>query len=156
MFIYPFEKAPWEMPLGYEGLKRAVDLMEFAIQKEKDDVEFYNVLIELAPTEEEKVMLTTIRDDELKHGRMYRKMYREITGEEAQVSDQVQLELPKTYVEGIIEAIFHEFDALDKYNTIQYGLQSELYQDMLLEIRADEFKHGSTLNYLYTLNKVKN
>lgn len=156
MYIYTYEIEPWEDReyVGYDALSRALILIEEAVQDEKQEETLYNYLIENAPTEEEKVIIATIRDDEIKHGRMFRSIYRDITGEEIIASEVEAIEPPESYIEGLADALFGELSNVEKYREIRKGLPTERYRDMLLDIITDEFKHGAKFNYLFTLNKT--
>lgn len=154
MFIYTFEKRePWQMPLGYEGLEQAIDLMEVTVENGAAGIKLLNFLIDNAPTEQEKRLLIGMRNDELKHEKMLREIYRDITGEDMQIFDPVEINLPESYVDGIVEAILDHFETILLINTIQYGLQSERYRNILFEIRIDELRHADELNFIYTFNK---
>ena len=56
-----------QMPKSYKTLEKALTLVKTAIQGEREVEPFYDYLISVSPTEEEKNIITTIRDDERKH-----------------------------------------------------------------------------------------
>lgn len=150
---------PMQMQYGMmcdmEALKRSLYLIKEAVSGEKEDELFYNYLISVAPTEEEKKIIASIRDDEKKHNMMFRKIYKDLTGMDVEVEEEGEFEKPSSYLEGIKRALFGELKAVEKYRVIRQGLPNRYYRDMLFEIITDELKHGSLYNYLYTENHMK-
>ncbi|KZL88551.1 hypothetical protein CLMAG_62060 [Clostridium magnum DSM 2767] len=53
-----------EMKKSYKTLEEALALIKEAIQGEREDELFYDYLLSLAPTKEEKDIIASIRDDE--------------------------------------------------------------------------------------------
>ncbi|MDF2653504.1 MAG: rubrerythrin [Paenibacillus sp.] len=104
----------------------------------REDELFYQYLISVAPTQEEKEIIASIRDDERKHYQMFREIYRDFTGQEVQSMNAEQFERPVTYVDGIKKALFGELKAVEKYRMIRQCLIQGLYRDMLFEIITDE------------------
>lgn len=145
------------MMQGMDGnkqcLQTALQLVREAVQGEREDELFYQYLISLAPTQEEKEIIASIRNDEKKHNKMFRKIYRDFTGQEVQSINGEQFERPASYIDGIRKALFGELRAVEKYRRIKQCLPQGIYRDMLFEIITDELKHASKYNYLFTLNK---
>ncbi|MCY6484833.1 ferritin-like domain-containing protein [Clostridium aestuarii] len=137
------------------ALQRSLKLIEEAVEDEKRDELFYDYLISKAPTREEKKIIASIRDDEIKHNKMFRKIYMDFTGKEIKIEDDVEFEKPKSYLDGIKKALFGELKAVEKYRIIRQGLPGRYYRDMLFEIITDELKHSSKYNYIYTINYDK-
>ena len=152
MYLYPYQ--------GYRAayspeLRQALELIKEAVQDERNDELFYDYLISVAPTQEEKDIIRSIRDDERKHNQMFRKIYKDITGTEITAATGETFQKPSSYLEGIKRALFGELKAVEKYRKIREGLpQSSMYRDMLFEIITDELKHGSKYNYIYTINST--
>ncbi|MCY6370204.1 ferritin-like domain-containing protein [Clostridium ganghwense] len=135
------------------SLKKSLDLIKEAVAGEREDELFYDYLISVAPTEEEQEIIASIRDDEKKHNKMFRSIYRDITGMDIIVTEGEEFEKPASYIDGIATALFGELKAVEKYRVIRQGLPNRYYRDMLFEIITDELKHSSKYNYIYTLNK---
>ncbi|UVI33297.1 ferritin-like domain-containing protein [Paenibacillus spongiae] len=134
-------------------LQTALRLVSEAVQGERSDELFYQYLISIAPTQEEKDIIASIRDDERKHNQMFRKIYRDFTGQEVPSPGNGEpFEKPASYVDGIKMALFGELRAVEKYREIRRCLPEGMYRDMLFEIITDEIKHASKYNYLFTLN----
>ncbi|NEU29554.1 ferritin-like domain-containing protein [bacterium LRH843] len=129
--------------------------MANAVNGEREDQLFYEFLISEAPTEEEKNIISSIRDDEMKHGQMFREIYKALTGKEIISTNGAEFVRPKTYLEGIQKALFGELRAIEKYRIIRENLQDRHQRDMLFNIITDEIKHASKYNYLFTLNRTK-
>lgn len=136
-------------------LQIALKLMVEAVSDEKHDELFYEYLISLAPTKEEKDIIASIRDDERKHNKMFRMIYKNLTGRDipATPEGEVTFEKPASYLDGIRSALFGELKAVEKYRIIMRGMPTIHYRDMLFEIITDELKHASKYNYLFALNK---
>lgn len=144
--------------MNYENnpkLQQSLKLMKEAVQGEREDQLFYEYLIEQAPTQEEKEIIASIRDDEVKHNRMFRQLYKLLTGQEVSSTNGEEFVRPDSYIDGIKKALFGELKAVEKYRTIRQGLPGQLYRDMLFEIITDELKHASKYNFLYTLNRTE-
>lgn len=141
-----------DTPATYKTLDEALRLIYDAVQGEREDELFYDYLISAAPTPEEKAIITTIRDDEKRHAQMFKEIYRHFTGQEVPTSTQVDFQKPKSYIDGVKEALFGELSAVERYRNIRAGLPTMYYRDMVFEILTDEIKHATKYNYILTLN----
>lgn len=141
------------IPTSYKTLDQALMLIYNAVQGEKEDELFYNYLIGIAPTQEEKNIIMSIRDDEKKHNQMFRKIYQNFTGQQIPQPREVNFVKPNSYIEGIKEALFGELGAVERYRDIRAGLPTQYYRDAVFEILTDELKHATKYNYILNLNK---
>ncbi|WP_235941376.1 ferritin family protein [Paenibacillus puerhi] len=141
-----------QQPTTYKSLEEAIALIREALAGEKEDELFYDYLISVAPSQEDKEILTSIRDDERKHNQMFRKLYQTLTGQTIAEAKDVKFEKPKSYTDGLRKAFFGELEAVERYRDIRAGLQERYNRDMLFEIITDEQKHASKLNYLLNLD----
>lgn len=139
-------------------LQMSIEGVRKAVKGEREDELFYDYLISEAPTNEEKEIITSIRDDERRHNRLFRRIYQDFTGMEVPKSDEEEeFEVPESYIDGIKKALFGELAAVERYRAIRRGLPSGgFYRDILFDIITDELKHASKYNYLFTLNSVTN
>lgn len=135
-------------------LSLALDEIRKAVQGEREDELFYDYLISLAPTKDEKEIIESIRNDERKHNQLFRKIYKDFTGNEINTMNEENLKKPSSFMDGIRTALFGELKAVDKYKTIRRALPIGAYKDMLFDIIMDELKHASKYNYLFTLNNT--
>lgn len=135
-------------------LSLALDEIRKAVQGEREDELFYDYLISLAPTKDEKEIIESIRNDERKHNQLFRKIYKDFTGNEINTMNEENLKKPSSFMDGIRTALFGELKAVDKYKSIRRALPIGAYKDMLFDIIMDELKHASKYNYLFTLNNT--
>ncbi|MCY6356244.1 ferritin-like domain-containing protein [Clostridium sp. ZS2-4] len=141
-------------PMSYKTLEEALILVKNAVKGEKEDELFYDYLISVAPTQEEKEIIASIRDDERKHNKMFREIYKAFTGQEITAPKDIEFKKPKTYIEGIKKALFGELAAVERYRDIRAGLPNRYYGDMVFEILTDELKHASKYNYILSTNQT--
>ncbi|MFD0713429.1 ferritin family protein [Paenibacillus sp. GCM10027626] len=135
-------------PESYKSLEEALKLIQEAVAGERHDEMFYDYLISVAPSAEDREIIESIRDDERKHNKMFRSIYRDITGKEISGAGNVAFEKPASYMAGIRQAFFGELAAVEKYRDIRAGLPSRYHRDMLYEIITDEQKHAAKYNYI--------
>ena len=153
MFISPSEN---NKIINKSQLNKALEGIREAVQGEREDELFYDYLISIAPTSGEKEIIGSIRNDERRHNLLFRKIYKDLTGNEVPMGESEIFEKPKSYLDGITNALFGELRAVEKYRDIKKGLAIGLYRDILFYIITDEIKHASKYNYLFTLNSNKN
>lgn len=137
-------------------LQEALEWVREAVQGEREDELFYDYLISVALAREEKEIIASIRDDERRHNRLFRKIYKDFTGMEVPSDGEETFERPKSYIDGIKKALFGELRAVEKYRAIRSVLPMGPYRDVLFDIITDEIKHSSKYNYLFTLNSSMN
>lgn len=135
------------------SLEKSLELIKEAVQDEKNDELFYDYLIRIAPTVKERQIIESIRDDERKHNKMFKKIYKDFTGMDISAIEDECFQKPKSYLEGIEKALFGELAAVEKYRDIREGLSRREYRDMVFEILTDELKHGNKYNYILSKNK---
>ena len=148
-----FRRMRNEIPTTYKTLEQALTLIHDSIQDEAEDELFYSYLISIAPTQNEKDIITSIRDDERKHNKMFREIYKHFTGQEVPTPKNVTFNRPNSYKEGLTQALFGELSAVERYRDVRAGLPTEYYRDMVFEILTDELKHADKYNYLISLNR---
>lgn len=141
----------------YPGnLNGALRLIRDAVSGEREDELFYNYLLSVAPTQEARNIITTIRNDERKHSRMFRRIYFELTGRRLPISTENGFERPSSYCAGIKRALLGELSAVQRYRRIVFALQNRIQLNMLAEIISDELRHASLYNLLYSDGKCFN
>ena len=133
-------------------LNRSLCLILEALGDEASDRVFYQCLLEIAPDCEQQEIIKAIRDDEIKHFKMFRMIYQEITCEQPMPKQKQEFEEPKSYCAAIQKAIFGELGAVELYRKIMFGLCTQRHRDMLFEIITDELKHSVKWNFLYSKN----
>lgn len=141
-----------QMSKPYKTLDEALILVKNAVQGEREDELFYDYLISEAPSQEEKDIIATIRNDERKHNKYFREIYCYYTKQHIRVPIATDFQKPKSYIDGITKAEFGELATVERYRDIRAGLPTEYYKDMVFEILTDELKHANKYNYIFYLN----
>ena len=130
-------------------LNQAIELIRQSVGNEKEDELFYDTLIKQAPTEDEKEIIRSIRDDEKKHNKILRDLYYSFTG---QMIPQNMIspsgENKSSYKENLEKALFGELEAVKKYRRIMGTMPSGNSYILLMSIMTDELRHASKYNYL--------
>ncbi|GAB6159162.1 hypothetical protein JCM39194_23620 [Desulfotomaculum varum] len=142
---------PTYMYVPVYAYPEALQLIVQSVSNEREDELFYNYLVNLAPPEQREIV-ASIRDDEMKHNKMLRQIYWELTGQDIPQGAEPPFKPPKNFCEGIVTALFGELAAVERYRKILFGFEFLPYRNMITEIYTDELKHGSKYNYLFTLN----
>lgn len=137
----------------YKSPQEALALIVKSVQGEREDELFYDYLISVAPGEEERAIIVSIRDDERKHNRMLREMYYRLTGQTIPPAPEPTFEKPKSYADGLRKAFFGELSAMERYRDVRAGLPDRYDRDAAFEILTDEMKHAD--KYLYLMQKAK-
>lgn len=141
-------------PFSYpQNLPAALQLIQGALEGETEDRMFYGYLINAAPTQEEKEIITGIRNDEIKHFGLFRQLYFELTGRTPPPPQETAFTPPPTYCAGLKKALLGEQGAVQKYRRILFALQNRRQINVLTEIITDEIRHGILYNYLYSKNE---
>jgi rubrerythrin len=129
----------------------ALKIIAEAVRSEREDELFYDYMLSVAPPAQREI-ITSIRDDERKHAKLFRQLYWELTGQDLPPAQEVPFERPQNYCAGITKALFGELGAVEKYRKILFGLEFLPYRNIITEIYTDELKHATKWNYLFTVN----
>jgi rubrerythrin len=135
-----------------ENLSNAMELMKQALNGEVEDQMFYMWLISRAPSEEERQIIGSIRDDEMGHFELFRQIFYDLTGTSLRQDSEETFIEPENYCDGLARAILGEQNAVRKYRNILYAMQSRIHINMLIDIITDEIRHGILYNYLFSRN----
>jgi len=142
---------PTSMFVPLYAYPEALNLIAQSVSSEREDELFYNYLLSVAPQGQREI-ITSIRDDEMKHSKMLREIYWEVTGQDIPPAPEPVFQQPQNYCDGITSALFGELAAVERYRKILYGFDFLPYRNMITEIFTDELRHASKWNYLFTLN----
>jgi rubrerythrin len=142
---------PTYMYVPQYAYPEALRLIVESVSGEREDELFYNYMLNIAPPEQKEIV-ASIRDDEIKHNKMLRELYWQLTGKEIATTQKDTFRPPSGYCNGIKKALFGELAAVERYRKILFGLKFLPYRNMITEIYTDELKHSSKWNYLYTIN----
>ena len=148
---------PNRMPMDIytypQNLPMALKLITEALSGETEDKLFYNYLLSVAPSQEDKDIICGIRNDEMKHFKLFRQIYFELTCQMPPQPRQEEFKKPSSYCQGIKRAILGELAAVEKYRKILFAMQDRRHINMLTEIITDELRHASLYNLLYSKNE---
>ncbi len=135
------------------ALPEALKLIEQAVLGESEDRAFYDFLISEAPDIEDRKVIAGIRDNEINHFDMFRKIYNELTGKTLPPPALSEFNKPASYCAGLRTALMGEQNAVTKYRKILFAMMKRRHINMLTEIITDELRHLGLYNYLYAKNK---
>ena len=135
-------------------LNQAIELIRQSVRNEKEDELFYDRLLEQAPTEKDKEIITNIRNDERKHNRILRDLYYNFTGQMIYPDISTSnISNTSSYQDNLEKALFGELDAVVKYRKILGTMPSGKSYTLLMSIMTDELRHASKYNFL--IHKAK-
>lgn len=110
---------------------------------------FNKKLLELAPSEEDRAVLTSIINDEKTHYQYLREIYKAFTGQDVPLSAPITvLAIPTSYVNGLKDALFRKFDNAQKHGFILAAMPTGYYQNIIAKMAVDNTVHGEKYNYL--------
>lgn len=133
------------------SLNDAISLIKKSVSDEKEDELFYDTLMQLAPTEKDKNIIMSIRNDEAKHNRILKDLFYYFTGQ-ALTPDYSTYDMKSnlSYNAGLEKALFGELDAVVKYRKILGAMPNRYSYTLLMSIMTDELKHADKYNFLIT------
>ena len=135
-------------------LNQAIDLIRQSVAGEREDEMFYDILIKQAPSEKEKEIIKSIRDDERKHNKILRDLYYNFTGNILpQDISNPTIDNGLSYKENLEKALFGELDAVVRYRRILGTMSSGNSYTLLMSIMTDELRHASKYNFLIHIAK---
>ena len=130
-------------------LNQAIGLIRQSVGSEKEDEMFYDILIKQAPTEKEKDIIRSIRNDERKHNQILRRLYYDFTGQMLPVATMTSESTSSTdYKSNLEKALFGELDAVVKYRKIMGTMPNGNSYTLLMSIMTDELRHANKYNFL--------
>ncbi len=135
-----------------QNFTNALDLIEHALSGETEDRAFYTWLIGQADSEDDRQIISGIRDDEIGHYALFKQLFYELTGIMPQPAPGEQFVPPESYCDGLSHALMGEQNAVQKYRKILYAMQYPEHINMMIEIITDEIRHGILYSYLYSKN----
>ena len=110
---------------------------------------FYDTLIKQAPTEKEKEIIRSIRDDERKHNKILRDLYYNFTGQVIPPDIlSTNMDNKLSYKENLEKALFGELNAVVRYRRIMGTMPSGNSYTLLMSIITDELRHANKYNFL--------
>lgn len=130
-------------------LNQAIELIKKSVESEKEDEQFYNLLLQQTSSIEAKEIIKSIRDDEKKHNQILRKLYYDFTGQVVPTNTFLnKTENYSTFNKNLKTAMFGELDAVKKYRKILSTMPSGDSYTLLMAIILDELRHANLYNFL--------
>lgn len=108
---------------------------------------FYQRLAELATNEQDKQVILSIQQDELKHFNWFTMILSSMGGQQPQIPTG---ELPKGFEKGVRTAISDELEAASFYQDIVYRATDPDIQKHFMLATQDEQRHVAVLQYMLT------
>lgn len=136
-----------------QNFPMALQLIRDALSGETEDELFYDYLISVAPSQEDKEIIAGIRDDEMEHFDLFKQLYIELTGQMPPQQKEEGFTKPETYCQGIKKALLGELSAVEKYRKILFAMVDRRHINILTRIITDELRHAGFYNFLYSKNK---
>lgn len=137
--------------------KYVLEMIEEAIEDEREDAEEYKKFAEKFQDKEDKDIIRNIYMDELKHEKMMKDIYYQLTGEKYQDNDSSTQSAEAAAYENmsgeLSKRIMAELDGAEFYRKLYYTFLTLEIRDILFEIMTDELIHAQKLNYLYSKYK---
>ncbi|MFZ7121863.1 MAG: rubrerythrin [Eubacteriaceae bacterium] len=134
-----------------QNIPLEIKLIREAVSDEKYDQMFYDYLISITPTQENKDIILGIRNDEMKHFGLLRQIYFDLVGEMISTVQNSEFAMPASYSQGLQNAMTRELGAIEKNRKILFALKCKKHINMIMEIISDELKHVN----LYTVLNSK-
>jgi len=141
------EHDPYCIP---HNIPNALNLIKEAVAGEKEDAAYYEYLASIAPSDYDKNIILSIRDDEKRHYALLRRIYYELTCEHLPESKDVEIEKPESYCDGVKTAIMDETAVVKKYREILYAMMCRSHINIVTGIITDEQRHADLFNFLYS------
>jgi len=124
--------------------------LQTAINGESEAIEFYNKLLEIAPCEEARDFIRHIRDDEMKHYRMFTQLYISLCGRPPVVMEpQVRV---TEFCRDVKKAVKDELEAAELYRSMLLSTTNMRIRDIMFETMTDEMEHATRLTFIYSMS----
>lgn len=146
--MYPYTN--YNDALNRQTSKLVSDI-EKAINGEYSAINCYAKLAQLTSNEKEKKRILEIREDEVKHFKLFGQIYTSLTGRQAQ--PKVSEECPNVYLNGLEFALQDEQKTVDFYLEIADQTSNQYIKESFQRAAADEQNHA--VWFLYFFSKAK-
>lgn len=146
--MYPYTN--YNDALNRQTSKLVSDI-EKAINGEYSAINCYAKLAQLTSNEKEKKRILEIREDEVKHFKLFGQIYTSLTGRQSQ--PKVSEECPNVYLNGLEFALQDEQKTVDFYLEIADETTNQYIKESFQRAAADEQNHA--VWFLYFFSKAK-
>ena len=141
---------PMEERYRIEPLK---DLIVRAMKAERHDRVKYERMMNMTRDPKVKAQIKFAYDDEIKHYKMFQKMYYQLTGRKLDIPLPASIEKYSNLMEAVKSSIEGENEAVDLYRDIYALMTDKSMRDKVFEIITDEQEHFGRFIYLYSMLK---
>lgn len=142
---------PNGMQLPYHGLQESLQIIQETVAGERNAESFYQRLLDLAPSEEDRSLISSIREEERRHIQIFREIYLAFTGREVMETVPITVyKEPTSYEDGLKQAIFNKWKTSQRGGNILAAMPTGYYQNLLAKVAIDNVTLVSKLNYLLT------
>lgn len=118
-----------------------------AINGEYNAVRKYEKLAQLTPNEDFRQIILNIRNDEVKHFRIFSEIYSQISGgKKPQITESP---LPGSFNEGVEESIRDELGDSEFYQVTSTLTNDPVFMRVLLNASHDEQRHSTWFSYIW-------
>lgn len=121
--------------------------IEKAANGEYHAIQTYERLLQLAPTTEDREVISKILEDERKHFAVFTTIYRQFTGNAPALTPTHQL--PASFISGIVSSIPDELEDSKFYQNISEHPMGESLRRIFLNASHDEQRHATWFTYLW-------
>ncbi len=148
----PTQPQPREEDFMQNGDQKILDLLLEALTDEKEDIDYYGRLMNMARTPEDREIIRQVQMDEQKHYMITSDIYYKLTGKQP-VVEQIIRPLGRNLLHEYEKRIFGELAGADLYRKLYFAFLNLQLRDMLFEMMTDEQGHAAKFNYLYAKTK---
>lgn len=141
-----------EIGKPYTSMEDALLIIEKSLENQEEDEISYNYLMALAQTDEEKSIIISIRNDDVKHEGFMREIYAFYKKQSATKLRSSGCTYSEAYIPQIKKSRINEVEKINRYRNILTGLPDKYYKDMMLEALTDCFIHISKYDFILYLN----
>ncbi len=145
----PADFFPYSYP---QNLPVALDLMRDSLMGETEDKLFYSHILNAAVSPEDRETISAIRNDEMKHYEILKKLYHELTGETPPKPGAAEDMAQMTYCQALAKALRVEVAAIERYRKILFAMQDRRHINMVTEVLTDEIRHADLYGLLLSMN----
>ncbi|WP_035098867.1 ferritin family protein [Anoxybacteroides tepidamans] len=145
MYYYPYPHYNREQAKPGSIRKLASDLLN-AIKGEATAIQFYNQLMQMARTNEERSYIAHALEDEQTHLRQFINLYTSLFG--AQPVYQAEQKTFSSFAEGLKIAREDEFEAYESYRNVYLSTKDMKVRDVFFRAMTDEIEHALRFSIL--------
>lgn len=126
--------------------------LEEAIRGEAGAIKFYGYMIDMAPDQFQKNILTAIRNDEKRHLNNFQAAYCRRTGCTYDYPEP-EITPPECYCQGLEEAFHDQQEAYEFYKANYFCNEQKMVKKAFYDAMLDEAEHARWFNNLLIRNR---